>query len=113
VGKIIAAEYVALDGVIEDPGPVGEFVHRGWTVPYWNDELGEYQSELLFACDALLLGRVTYQEFVAAWPSRSGDPYTDRINSLPKFVASTTLTEPLEWNAQPSSREMLPKRWPS
>jgi dihydrofolate reductase len=99
MGKIIAAEYLTLDGVTQDPGPSGEFEHRGWTVPFWNDELSEYQSELLFASDALLLGRVTYAEFVASWPLRSGDPFTERMNSLPKFVASTTLEEPLEWNA--------------
>ena len=99
MGKIVAAEYVTLDGVAEDPGPAGEFEHRGWSLPYWNDELAEHQSELLFASDGLLLGRVTYEEFVASWPLRSGDPFTDRMNSLPKFVASTTLQEPLEWNA--------------
>jgi dihydrofolate reductase len=84
---------------MEDPGPMGEFKHRGWTEPYWNDELSEYQSELLFASDALLLGRVTWQEFVASWPLRSGDPFTDKMNSMPKFVASTNLEEPLEWNS--------------
>jgi dihydrofolate reductase len=89
--KIIAAEYLSLDGVMEGPR---------WTMPYWNGELAQYQSELLFASDALLLGRVTYEEFIAAWPSRSGDPFTDRMNSLPKFVASITLPEPLEWNAR-------------
>jgi dihydrofolate reductase len=54
---------------------------------------------LLFASDALLLGRVTYQEFVASWPLRSGDPFTYRMNSMPKFVASTSLEAPLEWNS--------------
>jgi dihydrofolate reductase len=97
--KLIAAEYLSLDGGMEDPGPTGDFEHRGWTMPYWNDELAKYQSDLLFASDALLLGRVTYEEFAAAWPSRSGDPFTDHINSLPKFVASRTLQEPLTWNA--------------
>lgn len=97
--KVLAAEYLSLDGVTEDPGNAGEFEHRGWTIPYWNDELAEYQSELLFASEALLLGRVTYEEFVASWPLRSGDPFTDRMNSLPKFVASRSLEEPLEWNA--------------
>ena len=63
MGKIVAAEYVTLDGVTEDPGPAGGFEHRGWSLPYWNDELSQYQSELLFASDALLLGRVTYEEF--------------------------------------------------
>ena len=97
--KIVAAEYLSLDGVAEDPGPAGEYEHRGWTVPYWNDEIAKWQTDQLLASDALLLGRVTYEEFVAAWPLRSGDLFTDRMNSLPKFVASTTLHEPLEWNA--------------
>jgi len=97
--RIVAAEYLSLDGVMEDPGPAGEYEHRGWTVPYWNDEVSKWQTDQLFASDALLLGRVTYDEFVASWPLRSGDPFTDRMNSLPKFVASTTLQEPLEWNS--------------
>src|SRR6266568_4475117 len=97
--KLVAAEYLTLDGVTQDPGPSGDFEKRGWTVPYWNDELSKSQSDLLFASDALLLGRVTYEEFVAAWPLRSGDPFTDRMNSLPKFVASKTLKGPLKWSA--------------
>jgi dihydrofolate reductase len=98
--RVVAAEYVSLDGVMEDPGPAGEFEHGGWTVPYWNDELASYQTELLFASGALPLGRVTYEEFVAAWPKRSNeDPFTNRMNSLPKFVASRTLTDPLPWNS--------------
>jgi dihydrofolate reductase len=99
MGRIVAVEYLSLDGVMDDPGPAGEFKYRGWTTPYWNDELAEFQSGLLFASEALLLGRVTYEEFVASWPLRSGDPFTDKINSMPKFVASTTLEDPLEWNA--------------
>jgi dihydrofolate reductase len=99
MGKIIAVEYVSLDGVDQDPGPTGDFKHRGWTMPYWNDDLMKVQTDMLFASEALLLGRVTYQEFVASWPSRSGDPYTDRINSMPKFVASRTLRGSLDWNA--------------
>jgi dihydrofolate reductase len=96
--NVVAVEYLSLDGVTEDPGPAGEFEHRGWTMPYWNDELAKVQTDQLFASDALLLGRVTYEGFVAAWPLRSGDPFADRMNSLPKFVASTTLNE-AEWNA--------------
>jgi dihydrofolate reductase len=99
VRRIVAAEYLSLDGVMEDPGPAGEYEHRGWTVPYWDDDMAKWQTDQLFASGALLLGRVTYDEFVASWPLRSGDPFTDRMNSLPKFVASTTLQEPLEWNA--------------
>jgi len=97
--RIVAAEYLSLDGVMEDPGPAGEYEHRGWTVPYWNDDVAKWQTDQLFTSDALLLGRVTYDEFLASWPLRSGDPFTDRMNSLPKFVASTTLQEPLEWNS--------------
>jgi len=62
VRKVVAAEYLSLDGVAEDPGPAGEFEHRGWTTPDWNDELARWQTDQLFASDALLLGRVTYQE---------------------------------------------------
>jgi dihydrofolate reductase len=97
--RVVAAEYLSLDGVTEDPGPAGEYEHRGWTVPYWNDDISKWQTDQLFASDALLLGRVTWEEFVASWPLRSGDPFTDRMNSLPKFVASTTLDESLEWNS--------------
>src|SRR5262249_54467109 len=73
--------------------------YRGWTVPYWNDEMAAAQSKELFASDALLLGRVTYEAFAAAWPLRSGDPFTDKMNSMRKFVASHDGAKPLEWNA--------------
>ncbi len=106
--RIVAEQSLSLDGVAEDPGRVGRYEHRGWTVPYWNDEIAKWHADQLFASDALLLGRVTYEEFVRIWPHRqsdearqglrSGDPFTDRMNSVPKFVASTTLQEPLEWN---------------
>ena len=90
--RVVLAEYVSLDGVMEEPS---------WTAPFWNDELGKYQHDQLFRSDALLLGRVTYQGFAASWPSMEateGD-FAVRMNTLPKYVASTTLRE-LEWNAQ-------------
>ena len=90
MSKIIAAEYLTLDGVMENPA---------WTAPYFNDELGEFQSELMTTCDALLLGRLTYEAFAAAWPSMPDAPGVDRMNSLPKYVASRTLTT-ADWNAQ-------------
>jgi dihydrofolate reductase len=109
VRRIVAEMFLSLDGVTEDPGRFGEYEHRGWTVPYWNDDIEKWHTDQLFASDVLLLGRVTYEEFVAIWPRRrpvearrglrSGDPFTDRMNTLPKFVASTTLQEPLEWNS--------------
>src|SRR5205085_8006346 len=88
--NVIATEYVTLDGVIEEPG---------WTTPYWNDEIAKFKFDELFASDALLLGRVTYQGFAEAWPSMTDEQgFADRMNSLPKYVASTTLEE-AEWNA--------------
>ena len=81
--KVIVSMFVSLDGVMEDPA---------WTMPYWNDEIAKYKLDELFAADALLLGRVTYQGFAAAWPSRTDEQgFADRMNSLPKYVVSTTL----------------------
>jgi dihydrofolate reductase len=97
--RIVAAGYLSLDGVTEDLGPAGAYEHRGWTLPYWNHDIEKLQTDQLYASDAPLLGRVTFDEFAASWPLRSGDPFTDRMNSLPRFIASTTLQEPLKWNS--------------
>ena len=88
--KLVESTFVTLDGRISNP--------QDWSAPYWDEEHSAYASKLLFAADALLLGRVTYEGFVQAWPSRSGDPYTERINAMPKYVASHTLTE-VTWNS--------------
>jgi dihydrofolate reductase len=102
VGKIVAAEYVSVDGVMQDPGGVGEIEVGGWTNPYWNDELAKLQTDLLFASDALLLGRLTYEGFAATWPDMEHEegPFADKMNTMPKYVASRTLTD-MEWNATP------------
>lgn len=91
MGKLKLAMYVSLDGVVEDPA---------WTAPFWNDELSDLQEKYLYASDALLLGRVTYEGFAAAWPAMETETgeFGRRMNSMPKFVASNTLREP-EWNA--------------
>ena len=88
--KLVESTFVTLDGVIENP--------HHWSPPYWDDEHTAYAGKLLFASDALLLGRATYEGFAQAWPARSGDEYTDKINAMPKHVASRTLTE-ATWNA--------------
>ncbi|MDQ2787576.1 MAG: dihydrofolate reductase family protein [Chloroflexota bacterium] len=89
--KVIVTEYVTLDGVMEEPGQ--------WSFQFWNDEAATYKYDELFASDALLLGRVTYQGFAAAWPTMTGTgDFGERMNSLPKYVASTTLKE-MTWNA--------------
>lgn len=89
--KVKLAMYVSLDGVVENPA---------WTAPFWNDEISDLQEEYLYASDALLLGRVTYEGFAASWPhmeAETGD-FGRKMNSMPKFVASRTL-ERAEWNA--------------
>lgn len=99
--RVVVSEFLTLDGVMEAPG--GEFHpdgKGGWTMQFFTEEAGKFKFEELFAADALLLGRVTYQHFAAAWPSMTDEAgFADRMNSLPKFVASTKLHEPLEWNA--------------
>jgi len=88
--KIIVTEFVTLDGVTEEP--------QKWSFPFWNDDIGKFKFEKHFASDALLLGRITNEGFAAAWPSRTDEQgYADRMNSLPKYVVSTTL-EKAEWN---------------
>jgi dihydrofolate reductase len=90
VRKIINSTYVSLDGVIQDP--------QLWPSSDIEDERsGEIQSELIFACDALLMGRHTYHGFAPVWAARAGDPFSDRINSMRKYVVSTTLHDP-EWS---------------
>ncbi|MCA0454406.1 MAG: dihydrofolate reductase family protein [Chloroflexi bacterium] len=90
--KIISSTMVSLNGVMEDP--------QNWSFQYMNDELMKYVADQLFASDALISGRLTYDSFSEAWSSRAGaDAFADRINALPKYVASRTLTEPLTWNS--------------
>ena len=92
--KVIVSEYVTLDGVMEDPGGLNRFKDGNWHFPFWDEETHTYKFEELFASDALLLGRVTYQEFAAAWPFRTDEEgFADRMNGLPKYVVSTTLSE--------------------
>jgi dihydrofolate reductase len=100
MARVVAVEYVTVDGVMQDPGGVGELEHGGWSNRYFDDELGKVQSDQLYASDALLLGRVTFEGFAAAWPSmeETEGEFAVRMNALPKYVASNSLTEPLPWN---------------
>ena len=86
--KIINSTYVSLDGVIADP--------QDWPDTGSDPESLTIQTDLLFACDTLIMGRRTYDSFAAVWPTRSGDPYSGRINSMRKYVVSSTLADP-EW----------------
>jgi dihydrofolate reductase len=99
MGKIVVSEFVSLDGVMEDPGGAEGTKYGGWTFQFGGPEQEQWKSEELFKADALLLGRKTYEGFAAAWPTMPDTgAYGERMNSLPKYVVSTTLTEPT-WNA--------------
>ena len=88
---IINSTYISLDGVIQDPQDWPDNGIEG-------DGTGmKVQTDLLFGCDALLMGGHTYPGFAPAWMARSGDPFSDRMNSMAKYVVSSTLTDP-EWN---------------
>src|SRR3954447_7526675 len=88
--RIINSTYISLDGVVEQP-------HLWPTIERPSDERGgRLQTDLLLACDGVLMGRRTYEAFAPVWQTRSGDPYSDRINTMPKYVVSTTLADP-DW----------------
>ncbi|MGE5625476.1 MAG: dihydrofolate reductase family protein [Bacillota bacterium] len=96
--RVIVSEFISLDGVVEDPGGAEKSKYGGWTWPYWSDDIGKYKNDELFAGDALLLGRRTYEGFAAAWPSMKDEwGFADRMNGLPKYVATRTLKR-LDWN---------------
>jgi dihydrofolate reductase len=96
MGRIVVTEFVSLDGVVEDPGGSENFKHGGWTFEISRGEEGDkFKLDETMASDALLLGRVTYEGFADAWPSRDGE-FADKFNSMPKYVVSSTLKDP-EW----------------
>src|SRR3989454_3690885 len=97
MGRIVVTEFVSLDGVMEDPGGSENFGQGGWSFKISRgDEGDKFKLDEAFSSEALLLGRVTYEGFAAAWPSREGE-FADKFNSMPKYVVSSTLDEP-EWN---------------
>jgi dihydrofolate reductase len=97
VGRIVVTEFVSLDGVMEDPGGSENFRHGGWTFEINRGEAGEqFKLDETRSSAGLLLGRVTYEGFAKAWPSREGE-FADKFNTMPKYVVSSTLEDP-EWN---------------
>jgi len=96
MAKIIVTEFVSLDGVMEDPGGAEDFKYGGWTFEIDRGEGDKFKLDETLESDALLLGRVTYEAFAAAWPSREGE-FADKFNNMPKYVVSSTLDKP-EWN---------------
>jgi dihydrofolate reductase len=97
MGRIVVTEFVSLDGVVEDPGGSEDFKHGGWSFEIERGEEGDkFKLDETLEAEALLLGRVTYEGFAAAWPSRQ-DEFADKFNNMPKYVVTSTLDE-AEWN---------------
>jgi dihydrofolate reductase len=90
--KVVASEFVSLDGVVESP--------EKWHFPYFNDQMGDAIGAAMASSDSMLMGRVLYEEWAAFWPNQDPDenPVAARMNGVRKYVVSTTLEEPLEWN---------------
>jgi dihydrofolate reductase len=96
MGKIVVTEFVSLDGVVEDPGGSEDFKYGGWSFEFdRGDEGNRFKLEETMGSEALLLGRVTYEGFAKAWPSREGE-FADKFNTMPKYVVSSTLESP-DW----------------
>jgi dihydrofolate reductase len=103
--QIILTDFMALDGVVQAPGGPdedtdGAFAHGGWSMKYFDPEvMGSAVDEIMDRTDALLFGRRTWQAMAGAWPDRAGDPFADRMNDIPKYVASRTLEQDdLTWS---------------
>ena len=102
--RVVLNDFMSLDGVVQSPGGQGEdteggFAHGGWSMPYFEPKtMGPAVTETMASTEALLFGRRTWQTMAAAWPDRAGDPFADRMNEIPKYVASRTLTrDDLTW----------------
>lgn len=89
MGRIVNSTFMTLDGDITNM--------QAWHFEYWGDEAGRTAESILGAADALIMGRLTYEGFAQAWPSRTGDDFADRMNAIPKYAVSTTLQDPT-WN---------------
>jgi len=99
MGKLVVTEFISIDGVIEDPGGAEDFAHGGWVFQFERGEEGnKFKLDEVLEAEAQLLGRVTYEGFAAAWPSRTDEAgFAERMNAMPKYVVSSTLRE-LTWN---------------
>src|SRR5689334_4930457 len=96
MAQVVVTEFISIDGVAEAPGGGEDFEHAGWTFEIDRGEGDKFKFDETMATDALLLGRVTYEGFAAAWPSVEGE-FGDKFNGMPKYVVSSTLQDPT-WN---------------
>ena len=107
MGRIVVTEFVSVDGVFEDPGGAEGYEHGGWTFEYDRGEEGNaFKLDELMDAEVQLLGRVTYEGFADAWPSREG-PFADKLNNDRKVVVSTTLTDPTWQNTTVVSDDVV------
>jgi dihydrofolate reductase len=102
MSKVVVNMSLTLDGVMQAPGRPDEdtrdgFTHGGWALPYFDQVMGSSAAEGMSQMPSLLFGRRTYEDFYAVWPNRTDNPFTDFLNNIQKYVASTTLDEPLPW----------------
>ena len=106
MGRLIVSQFVSVDGVVQDPGGSEDWDRGGWAFKFDRGPEGEqFKLDEVMESQDLLLGRVTYEGFAEAWPSRSGD-FADKFNNMPKYVVSTTLEQP-EWNnSTPINRDV-------
>jgi dihydrofolate reductase len=99
MGQIVVSQFITVDGVIEDPGGAERFERGGWAFRFDRGPEGDkFKLDEVMAAQALLLGRVTYQGFAEAWPSRTGE-FADKFNGMPKYVVSSTIDEPAWTNS--------------
>src|SRR5215210_3488476 len=97
MGRIVVSEFMSLDGVMEGPGGDNNFVRGAWSFEFDRGEDGnKFKMDEVLDADGLLLGRLTYEGFAAAWPEREGE-FADKFNEMPKYVVSSTLEDP-DWN---------------
>ncbi len=102
MGDLTVVESLTLDGVMQAPGRPDEdtrggFEHGGWAVPYTDEVMGRAMAERMGGEGAIVLGRLTYEDLFGYWPKQKYNPYTETLNRTRKYVASTTLSEPLPW----------------
>ena len=117
MSKVTVVTSLTLDGVMQAPGrpdedPRGGFEHGGWAVPYNDEVMGRAMGERMARRGSLVLGRRTYEDFAGYWPRQGDNPFTEVLDNTQKYVASTTLREPLPWKTPRSSRATPPMRWP-
>src|SRR5947209_785887 len=97
MGTLIVTEFMTLDGVMEAPGGEPTHPHSGWVGDFMGPEQAQYKLEEVQAAEAHLLGRVTFESFAGAWPQREG-PFAEKVNAMPKYVVSSTLSDDPGWN---------------